>query len=511
MGKFIGIDLGTTFSVVAHVDETGRPVIIPDQYSGDTNLTPSVVAWVKGEEHVGYAAKRTLGDDTTTFGHFKRDMGYREEKTKKEKTHTADGKSYTPTTLSAAVLTRLRKNAEKALGSLDGAVVTVPANFAEEARQDTMAAAKLAGLNVKHIINEPTAAALYYCSQSGLELAGKYAVYDLGGGTFDITIIEIANQEVEVLATDGVSRLGGDDFDEAIRTLVTAKYKSATGGVLDPEDYRKGDAEEDKISLSSRDECATTVRGSNGRATVELSRAEFEEAIALDITKTKILCENAMEAAGVVTPDELKGVLLAGGSTRIPCVLKSIEKMFGQQPIGTSNVDEVVALGAALYAIHKAPNDQLNPLQARTAGALKLVEAASYNYGTIILGGTSATGERKLENTTVISRGAKIPCSFTKSLATVDADQRVLECRVTQGKSEETDPEYVHEIWSGEFALPAGRPAGQEIKVTFKYDENGMMHCSWLDVAAGKTKDVSLAVSTASDPTEADIDKFTVD
>ena len=505
MGNFIGIDLGTTFSVVAHVETSGRPVIIPDNsQNGEHRITPSVVAFVEGgSDLVGFEAKTTLGIDKNTFGHFKRDMG-------KEKTHVVNGERQTATTLSAKVLEKLRKIAEDKLGSVDGAVVTVPANFAEEARQATMAAAKMAGLNIKHIINEPTAAALYYAYESGEDLAGKYAVYDLGGGTFDVTIIEVANRDVEVLATDGVARLGGDDFDEAIRKLVATKYKSETGGDLDPDDYTKTRAEDDKITLSSREKCTIRVRGDKGKAQFDLTRIEFEEAISAKVEEARIVCETAMEEAGVEAND-LKGVFLAGGSTRTPLVAQSVKRVFRQDPLGKGNVDEIVALGAALYAIHKAPPEELEVMQQATASAMSVAEIATHCFGTISVGRHAETGEGTLFNSILIPKGKKIPCSVTEDFVTTHDGQESVNCRITQSKGKETDPRWVSTIWTGELAVPGGRPAGQTIQVTFKYDESGMMHCSFLDVASGKKTDVSLAVTSATKTPSEGIDKFTVE
>ena len=339
MANFIGIDLGTTFSAVGHIDANGRPVIVHNK-NGD-NITPSVVSVGPDDTtHIGESARRALGADENTFGRFKRDMGT-------ETTYGLNGSAHTPTFFSSLVLKKLKQDAESSIGAIDGAIVTIPANFANEAREATMEAAKLAGLDVKHIINEPTAAALFYAYNSPQELGGTYAVYDLGGGTFDVSIIKLSGQDVEILATDGVSRLGGDDFDEIIRKLVSQKYKEATGGELDPSDFTKTDAEEEKISLSSRDEVTIRARSDSGKAMITITRAEFEEAISSLIAQTEMLCETAMADAGV-SPEQINGVFLAGGSTRVPAVLESVKSVFKQDPLNAGNVDEVVALGAAL-------------------------------------------------------------------------------------------------------------------------------------------------------------------
>ena len=231
MANFIGVDLGTTFSAVGHLDDTGRPVIVRNR-DGE-NITPSVVSFSSDDlVHVGESARKTLGIDPNTRGRFKRDMGTSTR-------YELRGKEYSPTVLSSLVLKKLREETEASIGQAHGAIVTIPANFANEAREATMEAARLAGLEVKHIINEPTAAALFYAYEADESLGGVYAVYDLGGGTFDVSIINLSDQDVELLATDGVSRLGGDDFDEAVRKLVAEKYRDQTGGELDPTDFTK--------------------------------------------------------------------------------------------------------------------------------------------------------------------------------------------------------------------------------------------------------------------------------
>ncbi len=503
MGNFVGIDLGTTYSAVAQVDANGRPVIVPNR--DGKNVTPSVVSFVdEGNVHVGATAKRSLEVDDTTFGRFKRAMG------SASKTYTAHGKEHSPTALSGLVLKKLREDAEATIGPLDGAVVTIPANFANEAREATMEAAKLAGLNIKFIVNEPTAAALYYAHRSDQELKGTYAVYDLGGGTFDVSIIRMAGQDVELLATDGVAELGGDDFDEAIRDLVATKYQQATGGKLDMGDFTKNAAEEEKLSLSSRRECKVRVVSDSGKALITITRDEFEEAISSLIEQTKMLCENALEEARV-EPGDVQGVFLAGGCTRIPSVVRAVKGVFQQDPIGTANVDEVVALGASLYAAYKADHGDLNPMQQQSVNKIRIAEITSNCFGTISQSQGGTTGEVKLHNTVLIQKGVKIPHSVTENFFTVYDGQDAVDCEVTQSKAPETDPKFVKTIWKGELALPEGRPKGQKIAISFSYDENGMMHCSFLDVASGQNTEVDLHPTTASESDDLGIEAFLVE
>lgn len=239
MSSFIGIDLGTTFSAVAYIDATGRPTIVYNKEGH--NITPSCVTETEtGGMLVGEQARKTWGiSPDKAAARFKRDMGT-------SIAHTINGSDFTPTQLSTFVLKKLVQEAEDSIGTISEAVVTIPANFSSEAREATMAAAKSAGLNVNYIINEPTAAALYYAFKNGTDLHGHYAVYDLGGGTFDVSIIHVNGQDVSVVATNGISKLGGNDFDAALKEIVAKKYKAATGEEMDPYDFTSNDAEEEK-------------------------------------------------------------------------------------------------------------------------------------------------------------------------------------------------------------------------------------------------------------------------
>ena len=502
MANIVGIDLGTTFSAVAHIDETGRPVIIRNRDGG--NITPSVVNFESEHQlRVGEEARKALGQDPNTFGRFKRHMG-------ESKVYEAHGQTHTPTSLSSLVLKKLKDEAEAQIGPIDEVVVTIPANFFNEAREATMEAAKIAGLDIRHIINEPTAAALFYAHQSSDDLDGVYAVYDLGGGTFDVSIVRLSGQEVELLATEGVQKLGGDDFDKAVLTIAKNKYEAETNGTLEQGDFTRNDAEENKISLSSRPEVNFRVHSEGGRATLNISQKEFEEAISPFIAQTEMLCETAMDKAEV-TPENIKGVFLAGGSTRVPAFQESVKKVFKQEPTRAGNVDEVVALGAALYALYKADPSTLTPGQKSTADPLSVQEIASNCYGTIALKYNESRGEKMPGNAVLIEYGEKIPYSSTETFYTVSDGQEGVRCTVTQSKRPVTDPEFAKVIWSGDLELPPGRPAGQEIVVTFSYDESNMMHCSFVDKATGKETKVALSMTSASENSEQQIDKFTVE
>jgi molecular chaperone DnaK len=499
LAAFVGIDLGTTFSVVARVDETGRPSIVHN--NDGSNLTPSCVTETDdGVMEVGEFARRQWGNaPETAAARFKRDMGT-------AATHTIGGNGFTPTQLSAFVLKKLVSEAEAAIGPISEAVVTIPANFANEARDATLAAARAAGLKVNHIINEPTAAALYYAFRSGEELAGIYAVYDLGGGTFDVSIIRVDGHNVEVLATNGVSKLGGDDFDRALQRLVQRKFEELTGQELEYDDFTLNDAEEEKKSLSARKRVTARV----ARKLIEISRQEFEEAISALVTQTQMLCEATIDEAGV-DPSDVRGVLLAGGSTRIPLVRESVERVFKQEPLVLGNVDEVVALGASLYAAYKGDRAKLSAVQRNAIGKIRVSESTSKCFGTISLAYDAGRDEMKLVNSVLIRKGEKIPCSVTQSFYTVHEGQEGVNCKLTESTAAETDPRFVKVIWEGDLELPGGRPEGQEIKVTYSYDANQIMRCAFLDVGTGRETTVDLSMAASDDGEVDEVEKFLVE
>jgi len=499
MSSYIGIDLGTTFSAVATIDESGRPVIVHN--ADGQNITPSCVMLDDDESIVvGEEASRAWGfDSNRAAARFKRDMG-------SSVNHKIGRQEFTPTELSSFVLKKLKKDTESGIGSLCDAVVTIPANFSTEAREATMAAAKQAGLDVKYIINEPTAAALYYAFKTGSELYGNYAVYDLGGGTFDISIIKVDGQNIDVLATNGVSRLGGDDFDNVIIEIISKKYQDLTGDKIDPDDYSKNDAEEDKKSLSKRNKALTKVL----KKQIQISREEFEEAISSRIAQAEMLCEATLDEADL-DASEIRGVFLAGGSTRIPAVQESVKRVFKQDPISSVNVDEVVALGASLYAAHKGDKSNLTTVQKNALDKIKVSESTSQCFGTLAMHYDEEREEEKLGNNIIIHKGEKIPCSITEEFFTRNDGQTAVSCRITESTAPETDPRFVKVVWESDLELPPGRPAGQKISITYSYDDNQIMNCSFIDVASGVRIDYSCSVGTGENVDTDKINRFTVE
>ena len=490
MGNLVGIDLGTTFSAISRLDESGRPSIIHNVEGA--NITPSIVNFVdKNEADVGSSAVVNYGIDPNTFGRFKREMGT-------EKTFDVFGTIQTPATLSSFVLKKLKEDAETQIGAIDEAVVTIPANFANEAREATLDAAKLAGLNVKHIINEPTAAALYFAFTSGEELRGNYAIYDLGGGTFDISIIRVDGQSIEVVNSDGISKLGGDDFDNCVVDLVRKKFKEQTGGDLDPEDFTKYNAEEHKKILSSKESTKIRVASSKGREILELTRSEFEEAITNLVAQTEMSCEIVIDESNL-SKEDIRDVILVGGSTRIPCIISSVQKVFQKEPRFFRNPDEAVTLGASLYVAYKADPSNLSPLQKQAVAMVKITDISTKCFGTIAARMTHESSEFEQYNDVLIAKGEKLPVSVTEIYETFKDGQVKVRCTVTESNHVESDPSFVKKIWEGFLELPEGRASGQRLEVTFSYDENQTMHCSFLDVQSGVRKNIDLRINAGQE------------
>ncbi len=493
MSAFIGIDLGTTYSAVSYMDDTGRSKIVHN--SEGSNITPSCIDFADGKAVVGEEARKSLGLSDTIAARFKRDMG------STTTTYNIEGNEYTPIDCSAIILKKLLQDTKKEIGEVGEAVVTIPANFANEARVATMSAAKQAGLDVKYIINEPTAAALYYAFQSGDGLHGHYAVYDLGGGTFDITILKVEGQDIEVITSGGVARLGGDDFDTVLQKIVQKKYKEKNGEDPEESDYTKTKAEEDKKSLSKRDKVNARVVRTN----IKVTREEFEQEISSLVAQTEMLCESIIDEAGIKVSD-IQEVFLAGGSTRMPVVLESIRRVFKKDPVASVNVDEVVALGASLYAAYKGDQSKLSATQKNSIKKIKVVEATAMCFGTIVI-----NDDRDKQVIIIIEKDEKVPCSVTKSVFTMYEGQEEIYCRVTESKASETDPRFVKVLFEELLPLPPNREAGKEIQITYSFDDSQIMHASFLDVESGEKKEIKLSITESLEGGSNKIDKFIVE
>ena len=487
MSKIIGIDLGTTNSCVA-VMEGGKPTVIANTEGERT--TPSVVAFTKtGERLVGEPAKRqAVTNAEKTISSIKRDMGT-------DRGRTIDGKKYSPQQISAMILQKLKADAESYLGEkVTEAVITVPAYFNDAQRQATKDAGKIAGLDVKRIINEPTAAALAYGLDN--EKEQKIMVYDLGGGTFDVSIIEIGDGVIEVLATNGDTHLGGDDFDNKIIQWMLDEFKKAEGVDLSGDKMAmqrlKEAAEKAKKELSSA--MTTNINLPFITATAEgpkhfdmnLTRAKFDELTRDLVDKTAIPVQNAMKDAGLNYSD-LGQVLLVGGSTRIPAVQDKVRALTGKEPSKSLNPDECVAIGASIQG-GKLAGDA-------GAGDILLLDVTPLSLSIETMGGVA---------TRLIERNTTIPTKKSQIFSTAADNQTAVDINVVQGERQ-----FAKDNKSlGQFRLDGIAPAPRgipQIEVTFDIDANGIVNVSAKDLGTGKEQHIT--ITAGSNMSDSDIEK----
>ena len=478
MGKIIGIDLGTTNSCVA-VMEGGKPVVIAN--TEGIRTTPSVVAFTKtGERLVGDPAKRqAVTNADKTISSIKRHMG-------SDYKVTIDDKKYTPQEISAMILQKLKKDAESYLGeTVSEAVITVPAYFNDAQRQATKDAGKIAGLDVKRIINEPTAAALAYGLDN--ETEQKVMVYDLGGGTFDVSIFEIGDGVIEVLSTNGDTHLGGDDFDQKIIDWMISEFKKAEGVDLSTDKMAlqrlKEAAEKAKKELSSASTTninlpfITATADGPKHFDMNLTRAKFEELVHDLVERTAIPVQNAMKDAGLNYSDISK-VLLVGGSTRVPCVQEKVKQLTGKEPNKSLNPDECVAVGASIQG-GKLAGDA-------GAGDILLLDVTPLSLSIETMGGIA---------TKLIERNTTIPTKKSQVFSTAADNQTAVDINVLQGERQ-----FAKDNKSlGQFRLdgiPPARRGVPQIEVTFDIDANGIVNVSAKDLGTGKEQHITITSGT---------------
>ena len=490
MAKTIGIDLGTTNSCVA-VIEGGEPVVIANAEGART--TPSVVAFSRtGERMVGQVAKRqAITNPERTVSSIKREMG-------SDYKVTIDGKSYTPQEISAMILQKLKADAEAYLGeTVTSAVITVPAYFTDAQRQATKDAGQIAGLNVRRIINEPTAAALSYGIDK--EEDQKVMVYDLGGGTFDVSIIEMGDGVTEVLATAGNNHLGGDDFDQRIIDLLVSEFKKTDGIDLSTDKMAmqrlKEAAEKAKIELSNVPTSNINLPFITADATgakhldYTLTQAKFNEITADLVEATMGPVRQALSDSGL-TASQLNKVLMVGGSSRIPAVLDAVRKITGKEPFKGINPDECVALGAAI---------QGGILNRDIDSSLVLNDVTPLSLGLETLGGVC---------TKIIERNTTIPCSRKQVFSTAADNQTAVDINILQGEREMAKDNKQLGMFKLDGIAPAPRGIPQ-IEVTFDIDTNGIVHVTAKDLGTGKEQNIT--ITSSSNMSKEDIDKAVKD
>lgn len=496
MANIIGIDLGTSTTLMAALSNSGEAILVKNS-AGDL-LTHSAV-WFEGGNKViiGTEAKKMFGvvPDGQIFLEFKRDMG------DDAVVHQVEGKEWRPRDFSALVLKQIKDHYEANHGRIDAAIITIPANFTDQQRVDTLEAAKAAGFTLGNdaLVNEPTAAAIYYASTSPTKLRGKYLIYDFGGGTFDATILEVDGDDIKVLTSMGVQRLGGKDLDEKLVGLIGQKYTKLTGSAFDPKESLKDiqlcrwDIEQLKHTLSARDKASVALRSNDhGMMRTEVTRNEFEAAISTLITQAELAVDTALDNAKLKASD-LAGVFLAGGSTLVPAVAQSVERHLGIKPISRDPVGSV-ALGACLYAAirNKA---KLSGAQTVAVGSKKVQDVTPHFFGTTYRERRSG----KLLVETIIPKDHPLPCTETKSFSRGRHQGQSIVVSVTQAAEEQSDPDFVQIIWEGELKGLPLVTEDTEIKVTYSYDTNGIMQCKVIDVLSGLSLDAQIDKAKGGD------------
>jgi molecular chaperone DnaK len=491
MSNIVGIDLGTTFSSLAMLNAIGKPEIVPNA-DGD-RLTPSAIFFDEENPDVIRVGIEAINsrylNPARSVRWIKRHMGT-------EHKVNIDGRDWTPTELSALILKKLRQDCSAQRGEVRDAVISVPAHFDEVRRKATMDAGAAVGFNVIGIVNEPVAAALCYATTR--EVSGKVLAYDLGGGTFDVTIMDVNGLQMDIICSQGDHALGGIDFDQKVLDILQQLYHDQFGAdLITTEEERakyEDEAEDIKKTLSRRAVAKKMLYGAAGSMRAEIPREMFEEAITPLVARADMLVEVALEEAGL-KPSDINTVLLVGGSTRVPMVRSHLEEIFGFPPEVGVNVDECVTLGAALHAglIMMRENPDEVPAGIRTGlKDITLTDVCNHSYGTLCAPIDKETGQRILQNKIILKKNTPLPCDASQTFYTVSEGQKRVEVTVTQG--EDTDPAYVNRIATHSFDLPPDRAAERPIKVTYSYDLNQRMHCRFEDIESGRILEVDFSL-----------------
>lgn len=499
--KFGGIDLGTTISAICSINEIGETIVETNNES--ERLTPSVIHFKSDTEIlVGSDAKRiSSSNPETCFFEFKREMGEGDKCLRQ-----INSLNITPIICSSLVLKKLAIES-----NIKDVVISVPAYFQEDQRSATKRAGEIAGLNVLGLINEPTAAALYYGTEHSIH--GTTLVFDLGGGTFDVTIMNIDNDNIEILNTEGDAHLGGIDFDKSLQDYIVSKYVD----IHKEEPYHKRltkeklqfDCEDCKKALSKSSSYELIVAGVAGTEYFVINQSDFEELITEKIGGCELIVETALDHINL-QPSDIKNVLLVGGSTRIPMISNRIEKLLGKKPIPAGNVDEAVVRGAAIHAaklLSKKTPERLSKAVVEKVSSVKVKDIVVHSLGTQVID----SDNRNLINEILIKKGTKLPASGFFNAVTCTDNQTQVRCNITQGES--TDPDLVDIIYEEFLELPPNRPEGKPIDIKFTFDDKGgVLHAIFNDIESGNTHEIEIHPDSKNDEnTKSSVDEFVID
>ena len=482
MANIVGIDLGTSTTMVARFNVSGLAESTGN--SDGEQLTPSDVQIESdGVVICGKEAKRFVGmGHDNVFAEFKREMGG-------QQSWQVNGRTITPEDLSGCLLKQVMSDYVQQFGAPETLVISWPANFTDRQKFSTQEAARRAGLNVQHFINEPTAAALYYTLT--LKLNGTFLVYDMGGGTFDVTVVEVKGHDVRVIFSEGVPRLGGADMDAAMLNLIAQKFQAQTGGAFDRQDasFTQLDIESPKHSLSTRDSTDIRVVSiQHGAVKLTITRAEFEAAIRPLIQQAEKACMD-MLTANNIDGSALREVFMVGGTSRIPALQDSVQRLFGRKPI-IREPDHAVARGAAIYAALKTDPAKLTQLQRNAIGAIKVIDITPHYFG---IGLHEPYSTTSMFNRVLIDKGLPVPYSIVKRLHTSEGEnQKGIQLIITQSPRAERDISKVKVLHNKHVPINPRGSAGEPIEVTFSYDANGIMECILHEISTGKKTQLNL-------------------
>ena len=518
MSKIVGIDLGTTFSVIAILNDVGKPEVLAN-YETNQKVTASAIyidpdnkKVQVGEKALNYlktdpdkvitAIKQKMSDEVV----YSLSKGDWIDKNTSDK----DEDEYSPAQLSSFILSKLKEfNPET-----KDVIITVPAMFGEAGRLATQDAAKIAGINVIQLINEPTAAILHYASLPDIKVIGNIMVFDLGGGTFDISIAKVTkNGAIEMLNSVGDQHLGGHNFDESIIEDIADKYFVSKKKKLTNQDKKRlfPIAEKIKKTLSFKEETNEMIDIGDGVFEYSLTRNTFYELIDFYITKIKMLTETSLDGAVPrLSKSDINQILLVGGSSRMPFVNDLIKNSIGKAPTKGVDVDEAVASGAAIFAGLNSDKSDLTSGQIKTLKNDEIEDVSNSYLGTPMLATDKERDQQRIVNDILIKRNTKLPISVTRDYYTVGENQTIVNCIITQSEGEFSDLEFVNEIANKELKLPPDRPEGQQIDVTFTLDKSGKLRAEFLDVASGEKTEIDVRPESSLRPEDSKLD-FSID